>query len=101
MGIGATVSGVRPRARCWRCSRSFLRPPCQFDCGWLSRGFGTDHAGDSAAPDVSSGDMIGTVGLVAQEVCYGYCWAGWCGWCFFPSVLAGHYIGTIGLQLSV
>ena len=50
---------------------------------------------------MASGDMIGTVGLVAQEVCYGLLLGGVVRLVLFSVGLAGHYIGTeLGLQLS-
>ena len=48
--------------------------------------------GVALPPDVSSGDMIGTVGLVAQEVCYGLLLGGGAVGAFSVG-LAGHYIG--------
>lgn len=57
--------------------------------------------GVALPPDVSSGDIIGTVGLVAQEVCYGLLLGGVVRLVLFSVGLAGHYIGTeLGLQLS-
>ena len=57
--------------------------------------------GVTVPPELASGDMIGAVGLVAQEVCYGLLLGGVVRLVLFSVGLAGHYIGTeLGLQLS-
>jgi flagellar biosynthetic protein FliR len=57
--------------------------------------------GVALPPELASGDMIGAVGLVAQEVCYGLLLGGVVRLVLFSVGLAGHYIGTeLGLQLS-
>ena len=51
--------------------------------------------GVALPPDVSSGDIIGTVGLVAQEVCYGLLLGGVVRLVLISVGMDGHFIGTV------